>query len=82
MPTGGAREGLSGRIQAFLRGRSADPDAIKIRDITPDLVEEAASATEGFSGRELAKLVASMQVVPPGMTPYACSRTLTNVSPF
>jgi hypothetical protein len=51
-----------GRIQAFLRGRSADPDVLKMRDITPDLITEAAAVTEGFSGRELAKLVASMQV--------------------
>ena len=58
----GSQQGLMGRIQAFLRGRSAISDTIKIRDITPDLIDEAARATEGFSGRELAKLVASMQV--------------------
>lgn len=28
------------------------------------LILEAAQATEGFSGRELAKMVASMQVIP------------------
>jgi len=64
--TGGAgaeaEKGLAGRLRAFLRGRSARPDAIQMRGITPELVQEAAAATEGFSGRELAKLVASMQV--------------------
>lgn len=57
-----AQKGLAGRLRAFLRGRSTRPDAIQLRGITPELVQEAAAATEGFSGRELAKLVASMQV--------------------
>ncbi|EIE18960.1 AAA-domain-containing protein [Coccomyxa subellipsoidea C-169] len=48
-------------LVAFLRGRSVRPDAIQLKGITPELVQEAAATTEGFSGRELAKLVASMQ---------------------
>ena len=57
----GAQRGLFGRLTAFLHGRSVRPDAIALRGITPELVQEAAAATDGFSGRELAKLVASMQ---------------------
>lgn len=57
-----AQKGLGGRLRAFLRGRSVRPDAIQLKGITPELVQEAAATTEGFSGRELAKLVASMQV--------------------
>lgn len=53
-----------GRIRALLRGRSGRPDAIQAKGITPELIQEAANAAEGFSGRELAKLVASMQASP------------------
>ena len=43
-------------------GRSARSDAIAVRGVTDAMIAEAAAATEGFSGRELAKMVASMQV--------------------
>ena len=33
-----------------------------MRGITAEIIDEAAAVTEGFSGRELAKMVASMQV--------------------
>ncbi len=78
--TGGAgaeSQGLWGRVQAFFRGRSGAPDAIKIRDISPELIEEAAVATEGFSGRELAKLVASMQVASRGHLHAAAASSKT-----
>ncbi|KAG8659921.1 hypothetical protein MANES_02G094700v8 [Manihot esculenta] len=37
------------------------PQKITIKDITEDVVREAARKTEGFSGREIAKLMASVQ---------------------
>ena len=58
----GTEGGLSGRLRAWLRGRSARSDAIAVRGVTDAMIAEAAAATEGFSGRELAKMVASMQV--------------------
>ncbi len=58
----GTEGGLAGRVRAWLRGRGAKSDAIAVRGVTPAMIEEAAAATEGFSGRELAKMVASMQV--------------------
>lgn len=48
-------------VQAMLRGRSSGPDQIQVETISPEMLREAAQATEGFSGRELAKLMASMQ---------------------
>ena len=60
----GGETGIAGRLRALLRGRGGRPDAIKAKGITPDIIQEAAAATEGFSGRELAKLVASMQASP------------------
>jgi len=56
-----AEQGFAARMTAWLRGRSGAPDRIELRDIDAALLDEAATATEGFSGRELAKLVASMQ---------------------
>ena len=56
-------------MRAWLRGRGAKSDAIAVRGITPAMIDEAATATEGFSGRELAKMVASMQVRNPGNLP-------------
>ena len=60
-----AETGILGRIRALLRGRSGRPDAIQAKGITPELIQEAADATKEFSGRELAKLVASMQASVP-----------------
>ncbi|KAJ7568977.1 hypothetical protein O6H91_01G055500 [Diphasiastrum complanatum] len=42
----------------LLRGQQ---DKIEIKGITDDVIKEAARKTEGFSGREIAKLMASMQ---------------------
>ena len=52
---------LSVRIAAALRGRARPADAVTLDGVGPALVAEAAAATAGFSGRELAKLVASAQ---------------------
>jgi len=49
----------------MLMGQKASADVIKIDPAVNEvLVQEAAAATKGFSGRELAKMVASMQVPP------------------
>lgn len=37
------------------------PQKIKIKGLTDDILKEAAEKTEGFSGREIAKLMASVQ---------------------
>mmetsp|Transcript_18877 Transcript_18877/g.57048 ORF Transcript_18877/g.57048 Transcript_18877/m.57048 type:complete len:601 (-) Transcript_18877:2465-4267(-) len=58
---GGRAVGLRGRISAFFRGQKVAADAISVEGITEKHVDEAAKATEGFSGRELAKMIASIQ---------------------
>jgi hypothetical protein len=60
----GAETGLAARLRAMLRGRKTVSDRVKMVGIDDALIREAVSATDGFSGRELAKLVASMQVGP------------------
>lgn len=37
------------------------PQKISIKDVSDDVIREAAQKTEGFSGREIAKLMASVQ---------------------
>ena len=37
------------------------PQKITVKDLSDDLIREAAKKTEGFSGREIAKLVAGVQ---------------------
>eukprot|EP00850_Spirogloea_muscicola_P020817 SM000227S07463 [mRNA] locus=s227:92862:96195:- [translate_table: standard] len=44
--------------QGLFRGKQ---DKIEIKGITDDVLQEAARKTEGFSGREIAKLMASVQ---------------------
>ncbi|GAU16241.1 hypothetical protein TSUD_298730 [Trifolium subterraneum] len=39
----------------------ADPQKIEIKGVTDDIIKEAAAKTDGFSGREIAKLMASVQ---------------------
>lgn len=55
-------------VQGFLRGRSSGPDQIKLERLDDTMLLKAAQQTEGFSGRELAKLVASMQAAVYGST--------------
>ena len=59
--SGGAR-GVRARLSALLRGRRGSADAIKVEGVTGDHLQAAARVTTGFSGRELAKLMASVQV--------------------
>jgi ATPase family AAA domain-containing protein 3A/B len=47
-----------GLVQKLLKG---NPPKIEIKGLTDDIIKEAAAKTEGFSGREIAKLMASVQ---------------------
>jgi len=53
--------------RSFLRGQQ---DKIEVKGITEEVLREAAEKTEGFSGREIAKLMATVQVM-------SCTHTLT-----
>ncbi|TKY67857.1 ATPase family AAA domain-containing protein 3 [Spatholobus suberectus] len=48
----------SGFVQNLFKGK---PQQIEIKGLTDDIIKEAAAKTEGFSGREIAKLMASVQ---------------------
>lgn len=50
------------RLRGLFGGRKAVSDRIHMSGVDAGLINEAAGATHGFSGRELAKMVASMQV--------------------
>uniref|UniRef100_A0A0D9VJT8 AAA+ ATPase domain-containing protein n=1 Tax=Leersia perrieri TaxID=77586 RepID=A0A0D9VJT8_9ORYZ len=47
--------------KSWLRFFRRQPQKIEMKGITDDLIREAAAKTEGFSGREIAKLMASVQ---------------------
>jgi len=53
--------GLFKRLSNFFLRRKSTADIIQVRDIHDTLLWEIAEATEGFSGRELAKFMASVQ---------------------
>ncbi|KAL9321946.1 hypothetical protein ACSQ67_009999 [Phaseolus vulgaris] len=53
-----AGSGKSGFVKDLFKGK---PQQIEIKGLTDDIVKEAAAKTEGFSGREIAKLMASVQ---------------------
>lgn len=62
---GGAGAGANqkGWLRRLLTGQKTSTDVIKVNPaVDSSLIQEAAKATDGFSGRELAKMVASMQV--------------------
>lgn len=46
--------------KSWLRGQQ---DKIELKGITEEVLQEAARKTKGFSGREIAKLMASVQVI-------------------
>lgn len=56
---------LSARIRrqifALLGGRRAQADRIQLEGITDEMIRKVAEKTNGFSGRELAKFMASLQ---------------------
>ena len=70
--TGAAPRPLVLRARDFFRGKGSR-DAIRVEGVSDADVEAAAAKTEGFSGRELAKLVASAQAAAYG-TPDATLR--------
>ncbi|BAF09735.1 uncharacterized protein [Oryza sativa Japonica Group] len=47
--------------KSWLRFFRGQPQKIEVKGVTDDLIREAAAKTEGFSGREIAKLMASVQ---------------------
>ena len=59
----GAGSNQKGWLRRMLTGQKTTTDVIKVDPaVDASLIQEAARATDGFSGRELAKMVASMQV--------------------
>ncbi|TKY71114.1 ATPase family AAA domain-containing protein 3-B [Spatholobus suberectus] len=48
----------SGLVQNLFKGKQQQ---IEIKGLTDDIIKEAAAKTDGFSGREIAKLMASVQ---------------------
>lgn len=69
------------RAFALLGGRKADTDRIRIQGITETMLTQAAERTDGFSGRELAKFMASVQAAvygsrQPILTPELFSQVL------
>lgn len=57
----GAQAGMIERISAWLKRRKSAADQIQVRGVGDEELWAAAEATEGFSGRELAKFMASVQ---------------------
>ena len=67
------------RVRDFFRGKGrGSRDAIRVEGISEADVEAAARKTEGFSGRELAKLVASAQAAAYGTPDATLRRELFN----
>ncbi|KAM7279573.1 hypothetical protein ACFE04_006707 [Oxalis oulophora] len=56
-----AQAGSSKRSGWFRNLFKKPPQKIEIKGLTDDIIKEAAGKTEGFSGREIAKLMASVQ---------------------
>lgn len=58
----GKSSGIGHRVQMLLRGRKLAADRISVDAGVDDaLLSSAAAAMEGFSGREIAKFMASVQ---------------------
>nr|ACG43574.1 ATPase family AAA domain-containing protein 3 [Zea mays] len=49
------------REKSWLRFFRRQPQKIVVKGVTDDLIREAAAKTQGFSGREIAKMMASVQ---------------------
>jgi hypothetical protein len=54
-------QGVGDRLQSLLKGRKAGADHIQVEGLTPAMLDAAAKRMEGFSGREIAKFMASVQ---------------------
>lgn len=50
-------DSVSSKLSLF----NKKPQKITVKDLSEDVIQEAATKTEGFSGREIAKLMASVQ---------------------
>ena len=57
------------RLLGFMRGEQSLPSIEVASDLTEDLFKDAAAKTEGFSGRELAKLMGAVQAAVYGSPP-------------
>jgi ATPase family AAA domain-containing protein 3A/B len=57
------------RMLGFMRGEQSLPSIEVASDVTDDLFKVAAAKTEGFSGRELAKLMGAVQAAVYGSPP-------------
>lgn len=78
---GGAGAGAAGgplaRLAALVKGRKAGADQITVSDeIDEGLLAASAKATEGFSGRELAKFMAAVQAAVYGAPQPVLTRTI------
>eukprot|EP00201_Polytomella_parva_P015887 CAMPEP_0175066940 /NCGR_PEP_ID=MMETSP0052_2-20121109/16801_1 /TAXON_ID=51329 ORGANISM="Polytomella parva, Strain SAG 63-3" /NCGR_SAMPLE_ID=MMETSP0052_2 /ASSEMBLY_ACC=CAM_ASM_000194 /LENGTH=600 /DNA_ID=CAMNT_0016333725 /DNA_START=31 /DNA_END=1833 /DNA_ORIENTATION=+ len=58
---GAGSENISKKFEGLVKGQKTVSDAIDVTEFDLALVDEAAKKTEGFSGRELAKFMASIQ---------------------
>lgn len=56
-----ADKGLASSVKGALTGRRTQPLAIEVRGLSSEDLRWAAERTKGFSGRELAKLMAAVQ---------------------
>lgn len=56
-----ATQGIRQKVSALMRGRLLKPEQIDVRGVTEQLLQQTAKATQGFSGRELAKFLAAVQ---------------------
>lgn len=77
----GAGGGLGERLRSLLAGRGSAADRITVQGMEESHLAHAAEVTEGFSGRELAKFMASVQAAvygshEPVLTPGLFQRVL------
>ncbi|XP_061369443.1 uncharacterized protein LOC133312287 [Gastrolobium bilobum] len=63
----------SGLVQNLFKGKQQQ---IEIKGLTDDIIKEAAAKTDGFSGREIAKLMASVQAAVYGSKNCVLDQTL------
>lgn len=59
--TAGPPTSLSERVKNFILRRKSKADEIRVNGITEEMLWDAAEKSSGFSGRELAKFMASVQ---------------------
>ncbi|KAK9844676.1 hypothetical protein WJX74_005413 [Apatococcus lobatus] len=72
----GSVQGIGARLRAVLTGKRLAAAEITVQGIDDSLLQDAAERTEGFSGRELAKLLASVQAAVYGSRDTSLTRDL------